>query len=109
MTLKMQRTYAATFPNSEVTAIHKAPSDYPGGKQGDVITVEFNVLGILASVSTAARYSNIVRLFHSKSQRTIKKRLTATGTQSSAMAARKVSVVGAKTAGVFPGKLLHER
>src|SRR6202161_416286 len=40
------RFYAATFPNSEVTAVHKAPSDYPGGKKGDVLTVEFKVLGI---------------------------------------------------------------
>ena len=30
--------YAATFPDSEVTAVHKAPSDYPGGKEGDVLT-----------------------------------------------------------------------
>ena len=40
------RFYAATFPNSEVTATHKAPSDFPGGKQGDVLTVEFTVAGI---------------------------------------------------------------
>ena len=40
------RFYAATFPDSEVTAVHKAPGDYPGGKQGDVLTVEFTVLGI---------------------------------------------------------------
>jgi predicted 3-demethylubiquinone-9 3-methyltransferase (glyoxalase superfamily) len=40
------RFYAATFPDSKVTAIHKAPGDYPGGKQGDVLTVEFTVLGI---------------------------------------------------------------
>src|SRR4026207_498891 len=40
------RFYAATFPNSEVTAVHKAPSDYPGGKAGDVLTVNFTVLGI---------------------------------------------------------------
>ncbi|MGA8810036.1 MAG: VOC family protein [Thermoanaerobaculia bacterium] len=38
--------YAATFPDSEVTAVHKAPSDYPNGKKGDVLTVEFTVLGI---------------------------------------------------------------
>jgi predicted 3-demethylubiquinone-9 3-methyltransferase (glyoxalase superfamily) len=38
--------YAATFPDSKVTAVFKAPSDYPGGKQGDVLTVEFTVLGI---------------------------------------------------------------
>jgi len=40
------RFYAATFPDSEVTAVHEAPSDYPGGKEGDVLTVEFTVLGI---------------------------------------------------------------
>jgi predicted 3-demethylubiquinone-9 3-methyltransferase (glyoxalase superfamily) len=40
------RFYAATFPDSEVTAVHKAPSDYPGGHEGDVLTVEFTVLGI---------------------------------------------------------------
>src|SRR4051812_11090166 len=30
------RFYAATFPNSEVTAVHKAPGDFPSGKEGDV-------------------------------------------------------------------------
>ena len=40
------RFYAATFPDSRVTAVHKAPGDYPGGKEGDVLTVEFTVLGI---------------------------------------------------------------
>ena len=40
------RFYAATFPDSKVTAVHKAPSDYPSGKEGDVLTVEFTVLGI---------------------------------------------------------------
>ena len=38
--------YAATFPDSSVTAVHKAPGDFPGGKEGDVLTVEFTVLGI---------------------------------------------------------------
>ena len=40
------RFYAATFPDSHVIAVHKAPRDFPGGKEGDVLTVEFNVLGI---------------------------------------------------------------
>ena len=44
--LEAARFYAATFPNSEVTAVHKAPADYPSGKAGDVITVQFTVLGI---------------------------------------------------------------
>ena len=37
--------YAATFPDSRVTGVHKAPSDYPSGKAGDVLTVDFTVLG----------------------------------------------------------------
>ncbi|MBY0472918.1 VOC family protein [Patescibacteria group bacterium] len=38
--------YAATFPDSKVTNVFKAPSDFPGGKAGDVLTVEFTVCGI---------------------------------------------------------------
>lgn len=38
--------YAGTFPDSAVTAVHRAPGDYPAGKEGDVLTVEFTVLGI---------------------------------------------------------------
>jgi 2-polyprenyl-6-hydroxyphenyl methylase/3-demethylubiquinone-9 3-methyltransferase len=37
--------YAATFPDSRVTAVHRSPTDYPSGKAGDVLTVEFTVLG----------------------------------------------------------------
>src|SRR5579864_1609261 len=44
--LEAARFYAATFPDSEVTAVHHAPSEYPSGKKGDVLTVEFTVLGI---------------------------------------------------------------
>jgi predicted 3-demethylubiquinone-9 3-methyltransferase (glyoxalase superfamily) len=40
------RFYAETFPDSEVRAAHRAPADYPGGKQGDVLTVEFTVAGV---------------------------------------------------------------
>ena len=40
------RFYASTFPDSEVTAVHKAPSDFPSGKEGDVLTVEFTAFGI---------------------------------------------------------------
>src|SRR5262249_56507722 len=40
------RFYAATFPDSSVGAVHHAPSDYPGGKEGDELMVEFTVLGI---------------------------------------------------------------
>ena len=40
------RFYARTFPNSSVGAVHLAPGDYPSGKQGSVITVEFTVMGV---------------------------------------------------------------
>lgn len=40
------RFYAHIFPNSGVSAVHRAPSDYPSGKEGDVLMVEFTVLGI---------------------------------------------------------------
>ena len=44
--LDAARFYAQTFPDSAVTAIHRAPGDYPSGKEGNVLTVEFTVMGI---------------------------------------------------------------
>lgn len=40
------RFYAETFPDSSVDAVHRAPGDYPDGKEGDVLTVQFTVLGV---------------------------------------------------------------
>jgi predicted 3-demethylubiquinone-9 3-methyltransferase (glyoxalase superfamily) len=40
------RFYAQTFPDSAVRAVHRAPADYPGGRAGDVLTVEFTVCGV---------------------------------------------------------------
>jgi predicted 3-demethylubiquinone-9 3-methyltransferase (glyoxalase superfamily) len=44
--LDAARFYAATFPNTEVTAVRKAPGDFPGGKADDVLTVELTVFGV---------------------------------------------------------------
>jgi predicted 3-demethylubiquinone-9 3-methyltransferase (glyoxalase superfamily) len=44
--LEAAQFYARTFPDSAVTAVHQAPADYPSGKAGDVLTVEFTVLGL---------------------------------------------------------------
>ena len=44
--LEAARFYAATFPDSKVGTVHRAPLDYPSGKAGDVLVVEFTVLGI---------------------------------------------------------------
>ncbi|MBZ0330751.1 VOC family protein [Halomonas sp. ANAO-440] len=38
--------YAETFPDSSIDAVHRAPGDYPAGKEGSVLTVEFTVLGV---------------------------------------------------------------
>ena len=40
------RFYAETFPDSAMGAVHRAPSDFPSGKKGDPLTVEFTVLGL---------------------------------------------------------------
>jgi len=40
------RFYASVFPDSKLTAVQKAPGDFPGGKEGDVLTVEFTVCGV---------------------------------------------------------------
>ena len=40
------RFYADTFPDSSVGAVHRAPGDFPWGKKGDVLTVEFKIMGI---------------------------------------------------------------
>ncbi|HKA41837.1 MAG TPA: VOC family protein [Burkholderiales bacterium] len=44
--LDAARFYAKTLPNSAVGAVMHAPGDYPSGKRGDVLTVEFTVVGI---------------------------------------------------------------
>ena len=44
--LDAAKFYAETFPNSAVGTVHRAPGDYPAGKLGDVLTVEFTVIGI---------------------------------------------------------------
>ena len=38
--------YAKTFPDSKVGTVYRAPGDYPDGKKGNVLTVEFTVAGI---------------------------------------------------------------
>lgn len=44
--LEAAEFYARTFPDSRLGPVHRAPSDFPSGKAGDVLTVEFTVVGI---------------------------------------------------------------
>ena len=98
------RFYAETFPESAVGAIHHAPGDYPSGKAGDVLVVEFTIAGIPCIGLNGVPRSSITRPSRSRSPLTISRKLTATGMLSSATAARKARAVGAKIGGAFPGK-----
>jgi hypothetical protein len=98
------RFYAATFPDSAVGAIHHAPSDYPSGKAGDVLVVEFTVAGIPCVGLNGVRHSNITRPSRSRSRPKIRTRPIDTGTPSSGTAGRKALAAGAKTNGASPGK-----
>src|SRR6185437_8905305 len=95
------RFYAATFPDSAVGAVHHAPSDYPGGKEGDVLTVEFTVIGIPC---LGLNGGPVFKHNAFKSRPKIRKRPTATGTPSLVMADRRASAGGAKISGEFPGR-----
>ena len=103
------RFYVATFPDSKVTAVHKAPGDYPSGKEGDVLTVEFTVLGIPCLGLNGGPAFRHNEAFSFQIRRRTRKRRTVTGTRLSAMAARKASVVGARIDGAYPGRSRRAR
>jgi hypothetical protein len=98
------RFYAETFPSSAVGAVHRAPSNYPAGKVGDVLTVEFTVAGVSCIGLNGVPRSSITKSSRSRLPPTIRKRPTGTGTPLSAMAARRANAAGAKTSGASPGK-----
>ena len=101
------RFYSTTFPDSKVIAVHKAPSDYPSGKQGDELTVEFTVLGIPCVGLNGGPAFKHSEAFSFQVATETRKRRTVTGTPSSAMAARKARAAGARTAGESPGRSLR--
>ena len=96
--------YASVFPDSRVEAINRAPDDYPSGKKGDVLTVQFTVAGIPCIGLKAGRSSSRTKPSRFRSPLMIRKRPTVTGMQLSAMAAAKANAAGARTAGAFHGK-----
>ena len=99
------RFYAETFPQSSVGAVHRAPADYPDGKAGDALMVDFTVAGIpCIGLNGGPHYKHSEAPFRSRSRPTIRKRRTATGTRSLAMAGRKVSAAGARTNGASAGR-----
>ena len=100
------RFYAATFPDSSVKAIHRAPGDFLSGKKGDVLTVEFTVLGIpcLGLNGGPAFKHTEACSFQVASQPPIRPTRIATGTRSSATAVRRARAGGARTDGDCPGR-----
>ncbi len=80
--LEAARFYAQTFPDSSVGAVHYAPADNPSTVEGDVLTVEFTVMGIPCLGSTVARRSSTTGPFHFRSRQLIRLKQIATGMQS---------------------------
>jgi predicted 3-demethylubiquinone-9 3-methyltransferase (glyoxalase superfamily) len=93
------RFYAQVFPDSSVEAVHKAPEDFPGGKGGDVLTVNFTVLGIPCLGLNGGPMLSRAKRFRFRSRSRIRKKPTVIGMRSSAMAAKRVRAAGAKING----------
>ncbi len=74
--------YAGIFPDSHVDKVHRAPGDYPDGKAGDVLTVEFTGAGQpLSRAEWRAALHASTRRSRSWSIRRTRRRPTATGTR----------------------------
>ena len=98
------RFYAKTFPDSSVGAVYRAPGDYPSGKKGDVLTVEFTVMGIpCLGLNGGPAFKHSEAFSFQVATATRPKRI-ATGTRSSATAARRARAAGARTSGDCPGR-----
>jgi hypothetical protein len=102
--LDAAKFYVETFPNSTVEAVHRAPGDYPVGKQGDVLTVEFTVMGIPCLGLNAGQRSSTTRHSRSRLRPTTRPKRTACGTRLSETAVRKAYVAGARTSGDCLGR-----
>jgi predicted 3-demethylubiquinone-9 3-methyltransferase (glyoxalase superfamily) len=89
--------YAATFPDSRVTAVHKAPGDYPNGKAGDVLTVEFTVLGQHFVALNGGPEFTFDEAVSFQAFIDTQEEPTATGMRSSVAADRKACAAGART------------
>ena len=98
------RFYAETFPDSVVGAVHRAPGDYPSGKAGDALLVEFTVAGVPCIGLNGGPAFKHNEAFSFQIATDDQDETDAIGTPSSAMAGRKARAAGAKTNGASPGK-----
>ena len=98
------RFYAATFPDSRVGAVHRAPGDFPSGQAGDVLTVEFTVAGIPCIGLNGGPMFKHSEAFSFQISTENQEETDRTGTPSSAMVARRARAAGARTNGASPGR-----
>ena len=98
------RFYAGIFPDSAVGAVHRAPGDYPSGKAGDVLMVEFTVAGLPCLGLNGGPMFKHNEAFSFQIATDDQPETDPTGTPSSAMAARKARAAGARTNGASPGR-----
>ena len=98
------RFYAETFPNSAVTAVHRAPGDYPGGKQGQVLTVEFTVVGVPCLGLNGGPAFKHSEAFSFQIITEDRPKPIVTGMRLSTAGEPRASVAGARTDGACPGR-----
>ena len=98
------RFYAETFPDSSVGAVHRAPGDYPSGKAGDVLMVEFTVAGIPCIGLNGGPAFKHNEAFSFQIATDDQQETDRTGMPSSEMAVRRTPAAGARTAGASRGR-----
>ena len=98
------RFYAKTFPDSSVGAVHRAPGDFPSGKKGDVLTVEFTVMGVPCLGLNGGPAFKHNEAFSFQVATADQAETDRYWTRSSATAARRARAAGARTNGDCPGR-----
>src|SRR5438094_4685908 len=99
------RFYAKTFPDSSVGEVHRAPGDFPSGKRGDVLTVEFTLMGIPCLGLNGGPAFKHNEAFSFQVATTDQAKTDRYWNRSSATAARRARAAGARTNGDCPGRL----
>ena len=99
--------YAETFSDSKVVAVYRAPSDYPAGKQGEILTVEFTVLGIPCLGLNGGPAFKHSEAFSFQVATDDQVRQTDCGMPLLVMAAARASAVGARINGACHGRSRH--
>ncbi len=98
------RFYVKTFPESAMGAIHRAPTDYPSGKAGDVLTVEFTVAGIPCIGLNGGPAFRHNEAFSFQIATDDQAETDVCGMRSPEMADRKAPAAGARIAGASRGR-----